>query len=85
MTTERLEPSLKTAVNRIAYDLTRPVVTAMSIRLRARAQELTDQGLEPARVIEIISQEAMRKLVRESIGSSRRHRIEMPARQTSST
>lgn len=57
MTTERLEPQVKTAINRIAYDMARPTATAIAIRLQARAQELTDEGLEPVKIIDVITQE----------------------------
>ncbi|MBO9649697.1 MAG: hypothetical protein J7605_14405 [Variovorax sp.] len=57
MTTERLEPQVKTAINRIAYDMARPTATAIAIRLQARAQQLTDEGIEPVKIIEIITQE----------------------------
>ncbi|KWT83706.1 MULTISPECIES: hypothetical protein [unclassified Variovorax] len=59
-------------MNRIAHDLTRPVVTAMSIKLRARAQELSAQGLEAEEIIDIVSREAMKALVHRPIGFSRK-------------
>lgn len=70
--TERLEPSVKTAVNRIASDLARPATTALSLRLRARAQKLADEGMQPEEIIETISREAEKVQVRVSTGGTQK-------------
>ncbi|WP_162487167.1 MULTISPECIES: hypothetical protein [unclassified Variovorax] len=44
----------------------------MSIKLRARAQELSAQGLEAEEIIDIVSREAMKALVHRPIGFSRK-------------
>lgn len=67
---KRLDPHVKTAANRIAHDLARSATTALSLRLRARAQELADEGMQPEEIIEAISREAEKVQVRVSTGGN---------------
>lgn len=64
MIRDRLDPNVRTAANRMASDLARPATTALALRLRARAKQLANEGMQPDEIIEAISREAQNVRVR---------------------